>query len=118
MLIDTSVWIRHLRKPDETLVALLRSGLVLVHPFVIGELSLGRLESRSEVLARLRCLDHAPEATDAEVGSLVESRGLGGSGIGWIDAHLAASALIGGVGLMTADRRLAAVAERLGLGPT
>ena len=116
ILVDTSVWVDHLRTSDEALAQLLRSGRVLAHPFVIGELALGRLRQRREILALLHDLPQAEVATAAEVLHFVEGHGLAGRGIGYIEAHLLASTrLTAGSALWTRDRRLAAAAERLGL---
>jgi len=116
ILVDTSVWIDHLRVGDPKLGSLLQNGQVLTHPCVIGELALGQLSHRSEILGLLRNLPHAQTATDAEVLNLVENRHLFGLGIGYVDAHLlAATLLTAGAGLWTRDKRLAAVAAQLRL---
>lgn len=115
-LVDTSVWIDHFRVGDRKLAALLQDGQVLAHPWVIGELALGHLSRRSEIIGLLRNLPHAKDATDAEVLDLVEHQELFGLGIGYVDAHLlAATLLTTGAGLWTRDKRFAAVAARLGL---
>ena len=116
ILVDTSVWIDHLRVGDPKLGSLLQNGQVITHPCVIGELALGQLSHRSEILGLLRNLPHAQTATDAEVLNLVENRHLFGLGIGYVDAHLlAATLLTAGAGLWTRDKRLAAVAAQLRL---
>jgi hypothetical protein len=116
ILVDTSVWIDHLRAGNARLVGLLGNGEVLGHPFVVGELSLGNLRSRAAVLHSLARLPQAIVATDAEVLGFIDRHGLGGSGIGYIDAHLlAAIRLSPGARLWTIDRRLGAVATRLNL---
>jgi hypothetical protein len=117
ILVDTSVWIEFLRRapPRADLREALDAGDVLTHPFVIGELALGFLgRRRAAILADLRLLPGLPTLRDAEVLELVEARALAGKGIGWVDAHLLASALFGNVGLWTLDRRLARVAASLG----
>jgi len=116
MLVDTSVWVDHLAKGNPSLVGLLETGEVETHPIVVGELALGRLRWREKILGLLKALPAVPEAEHAEVMGLVEDRGLAGSGLGWVDAHLLASALIGGTRLWTLDRALAAAADRLGVG--
>ncbi|MBI3448637.1 MAG: type II toxin-antitoxin system VapC family toxin [Acidobacteria bacterium] len=113
MLADTSVWVDHLRGGNAALVSHLERGEVRCHPFVIGELACGRLANRREVLALLESLPQVRRAEHDEVLAFVESNGLGGSGIGWIDAHLLASARLSHVPLWTLDRRLAAVARSL-----
>ncbi len=86
------------------------------HPFVIGELACGNLGRRREILALLRNLPEAPVAEHEEVLAFMESHRLTGTGIGWIDAHLLASAALSGMSFWTLDRRLAGIASRLGLG--
>ena len=116
ILVDTSVWVDHLRAADARLRACLEEGLVLTHPFVIGEIALGTLRQRQVVLAALGSLTTATLATDAEVLHLIGHAALAGRGIGYVDAHLLASArLTGGVRLWTRDRRLRLAAEELGL---
>jgi predicted nucleic acid-binding protein len=111
ILVDTSVWVDHLRRRHATLARYLERGEVVCHPFVIGEISLGSLRQRDEVLGLLRELPMASVASHDEVMALVEQRALAGQGIGWVDVHLIASALVDGVRLWTLDRRLAAVAR-------
>ena len=94
---------------------LLRDGLVLVHPFVFGELALGRLKKRSEILGLLGAMPEADEANHEEVLEFIDRHELAGSGVGWIDAHLLVSAALGGISLWTLARRLANAAERLAL---
>lgn len=115
MLLDMSVWIGHLRKNDSILVRLLEVQQILMHPFVIGELALGSLLQRRQVLNELANLPLAAKASDGEVLVLIERRRLAGSGIGHIDAHLLASASISDASLWTRDRHLHQVALSLGL---
>jgi predicted nucleic acid-binding protein len=116
ILVDTSVWVDHLRKGAPALAAALKRGGVLTHPFVLGELACGDLKNRGEVLQLLGELPGAPMATDTEALDFIERRALMGRGIGYIDVHLLASAVLAGsVRLWTRDRRLAAVAEDLKL---
>ena len=116
ILVDTSVWIDHLRQGDAGLVAALESGGVLVHPFVIDELACGNLQHRAEVLGLLRGLPHAPVASAEEALGFIERQSLMGRGIGYVDVHLLASvALIGTARLWTRDIRLTAVASDLAL---
>src|SRR5215210_6782520 len=116
ILVDTSVWIDHLRKDDPALARALDAGAVLVHPFVVGELACGNLKSRAEFLKLLRALPQAPVATEAEALAFIDGRALMGRGIGYLDVHLLASvALAGTATLWTQDKRLAAVARELGL---
>ena len=113
---DTSVWVDHLRRGTPRLAALLTGGLVLVHPYVVGELALGRLKRRTEVLGLLEELPRAEAASHDEALEFVERHDLVGSGVGWVDVHLLVSAALTGASLWTLDRRLAAAAGRLALG--
>lgn len=116
ILVDTSIWVDHLRAGDPQLVALLEDGRVLAHPWVTGELALGRLSRRSEILGLLHNLPQATVASDLEVLTLIDNRQLFGRGIGYVDAHLlAATMLRPGSRLWTRDKRLAAVATQQGL---
>src|SRR3989339_1602227 len=116
ILVDTSVWIDHLRANDERLSQLLMDGQVLVHPFVTGELALGNLKNRDEVLMMMQDLPQATVATVAEVLGLIEVQNLFGLGIGYIDAHLLASVLlVPGSRLWTRDKRLLSAATQLGI---
>jgi len=116
ILVDTSVWIDHLRSTSAILSELLGDGEVLGHPFVLGELALGNLGRRAEILRMLRRLPQADSASHREVLQFVNREGLFGRGIGYVDAHLLAAArLTAGTRLWTHDRRLQAVAAQLGL---
>jgi hypothetical protein len=117
VIVDTSIWINHLRAGDPSLVVLLQERLVLIHPFIIGELACGQLTNRGEVLELLQNLPQAPSARDSDVLQFIEQRRLMGRGIGYIDAHLlAATALEHAAQIWTRDRRLKNVADELGLG--
>jgi len=116
ILVDTSVWIDHLRRGDAELMKLLNAGQVLTHRFVIGELALGSLQNRNIVLSTLQNLPQVTVASDEEVLHFIESRALFGTGIGYIDAHLlAAVRLSPGTLIWTRDKRLLAESVRLGL---
>lgn len=116
ILVDTSVWIDHLRSGESLLARALESGQVMMHPFVLGELACGNLKKRGEVLRLLGDLPAAPTATDPEVLNLIEHRALMGRGIGYIDVHLLAStALAGDARIWTRDRRLATAAGEMEL---
>lgn len=106
ILVDTSVWIAHFRTGGSKLGDLLGQALVMVHPFVMGELACGNLKNRARILNDLEALPSAVAATQQEVLRLVESRKLWGLGIGWIDAHLVASALLSNCQLWTLDGKL------------
>ena len=117
MLVDTSVWIDHLRNRNDRLSAQLEAGEVWIHPFVIGELACGSLSERLKVLRLLSALPGAPMAEHDEVMRFVEMHGLFSKGLGWIDMHLLRSAQIVHLPFWTLDKRLAAVAHDLGLEP-
>lgn len=116
MLVDTSVWVDHLRTGNAFLASALETSEVWCHPFVQGELACGNLRNREEVLSLLGSLPLAPTATHPEAVELVEIHQLMGSGLGWIDIHLLASARLAGVPLWTLDRPLARAAQSLGVG--
>jgi predicted nucleic acid-binding protein len=116
ILVDTSVWVDHLRKDDPGMRMLLEGGRVLLHPFVIGELAMGNMNRRDLVLKALRKLPEALVAREEEVLQFVGARRLFGLGIGYIDAHLLTSVqLTPGASLWTRDRRMFEVASKLGL---
>ncbi len=116
ILLDTSVWVDHLRRSDAGVVAALQTGRVLSHPFVIGELACGQMKSRAEILALLAALPQALVAQEQEVLFFIDKHSLMGRGIGYIDAHLlAAAALTEDARLWTRDKRLDALAHELGL---
>lgn len=113
ILVDTSLWVDHLRHGSRILASLLEAEGVLTHPFVIGELACGQLRNRGEILRLLTTLPSASVAGHDDVLSLVEAHRLHGRGIGWIDAHLLASTLLSHARLMTLDRRLARLASTM-----
>jgi predicted nucleic acid-binding protein len=116
ILVDTSVWVDHLRLASAILTELLDDGQVLGHPFVLGELALGNVRQRDAFLSDLRELPQAVVAEDHEIIRLIDREALLGRGIGYVDAHLLAAArLTAGSKLWTCDRRLQAVAVQLGL---
>lgn len=115
ILADTSVWVDHLRRHNARLATHLEDGAVMVHPFVVGELACGHLRRRREILSALDALPQAPVANHDEVLAFVDAHRLAGAGIGWIDAHLLASALLARVRVWSFDRPLVAAARRLGI---
>jgi predicted nucleic acid-binding protein len=117
ILADTSVWIEHFRRGEPRLQSALMDGEVLMHPFIIGELACGNFGNRETALALLAKLPLTRVATHQEALALIDRRKLMGRGIGYVDAHLlAAAALTPHTRLWTVDRRLATVADSLGLG--
>lgn len=114
ILVDTAVWIDHFRDGDRQLTELLDRSVVLAHPWVIGELALGNLRGRAEILRLLADLPQATIAMPAELLVLIEHRELYGIGIGYVDVQLlAATMLTNGATLWTRDRRLNAAAQQL-----
>jgi predicted nucleic acid-binding protein len=117
ILVDTSVWIDHFRSGNVDLVRLLDNNAIVAHPWVTGELALGNLSDRDEVIRLFRGLPQAIVADDDEVLQLIEREPLHGSGIGYVDAQLLASTkLTADTRLWTRDARLATVTERVGVG--
>ncbi|MFQ5902274.1 MAG: type II toxin-antitoxin system VapC family toxin [Candidatus Binatia bacterium] len=106
ILVDTSVWVGHLRAGSERLRSLLSEEQVLCHPFIVGELACGALRNRQEILGLLTALPEARVAEHQEVLHLLEERLLYARGLGWVDAHLLASALLTGCALWTLDKPL------------
>jgi predicted nucleic acid-binding protein len=114
ILVDTSIWVDHLRAGSRELVRHLDARRVLIHSWVIGELALGNLRRRTQVLALLGGLPHTVVASHEEVMALIDGASLDGSGIGYVDAQLlAATRLTPDASLWTGERRLAAAASRL-----
>jgi predicted nucleic acid-binding protein len=118
VLVDTSVWIRFLagREPYASkLDALLSNDEVLGHEFVYGELLIGDRGSRTRLLTNYQVMLQAAKVPHDEVREFVRHRRINGRGIGWIDAHLLASAIASHSTLWTADRPLAAIAQQIGV---
>jgi len=115
ILVDTSVWVEHLRIGNERLKTVLLEGHVVTHPFVIGELACGNLSNRGEILGLLAALPRVPVAEHEEVMHFLASRRLYSRALGWVDVHLLASALIAGCGLWTLDEALRQAVLRLKL---
>jgi predicted nucleic acid-binding protein len=116
ILVDSSIWVDHLRKGDRHLAGLLTSARVLCHPFVIGEIALGHLPQRSITLGALMNLPKAIVAADHEVLRFIHASALHGQGIGYVDAHILASIrLTPGSSLWTRDKRLLAAASHAGV---
>jgi predicted nucleic acid-binding protein len=113
ILVDTSVWIEHLRARNDRLRTLLFDEQVLCHPFVVGELACGTLQKREEILTMLKALPEAHLLEHEEVMSFLEARRIYGRGIGWVDAHLLASTLLTGCTLWTLDKPLRRAAAAL-----
>jgi predicted nucleic acid-binding protein len=113
VLVDTSVWVAHLRDGNIGLQGPLNEGRVACHSFIVGELACGNLVNRSEILSLLQALPMAVHAEDDEVMELIEAHRMMGRGLGCIDMHLLASAMLSDIPLWTLDRRLDAAASAL-----
>jgi predicted nucleic acid-binding protein len=117
VLVDTSVWVAHLRHGATGLETLLNEGRVLCHPFIIGELACGNLQNRREILSLLQTLPKAVQAEHKEIMEFIENYRLMGIGLGYIDMHLLASALLTKVPLWTMDKKLHEMTVKLNLAP-
>jgi len=106
VLVDTSVWVEHFRRGEIGLDALLTQGQVVCHPFVVGELACGNLKNRFQILSLISALPTALVAEHDEVMQFIETHHLMGKGLGYIDVHLLASAILTGIPLWTLDKRL------------
>ena len=116
ILADTSIWINHFRRADPNLVRRLNENRIVCHPFVIGELALGQIPDRLDVLSLLAELPQSEIAQHVEVMHFIDINQLFGRGIGFVDAHLlAAVRLSPGMSIWTADKRLESVAQTMGL---
>ena len=115
VVVDANIWVHHWRIANPLLMDMMADGEIWTHPIVIGELSMGTLRYREMTLWDLTRLGRPPLATDVETRQMVEARRLWGRGIGWNDAKILASVVIGGCLLWTRDRRLDEIAEELGV---
>jgi predicted nucleic acid-binding protein len=115
VLVDTSVWVAHLQRGIGRLEALLNEGDVICHPFIVGELACGNLKNRVEILSLLQTLPMAIHAEHGEVMHFIENYSLMGKGLGYIDMHLLASAMLTKVPLWTLDKKLSMISSKLGL---
>jgi predicted nucleic acid-binding protein len=115
ILVDSSIWIDHIRKANGQLIGLLEAELVSMHPWVVGELACGNLANRTNALHLFRSLPQVDVATDDEVLFFIDKHGISGKGVGYLDMHLLAAAALGSLKIWTRDRRLHEVASLLGL---
>lgn len=106
VLVDTSVWVSYFRKGNETLKALLNGGYVVCHPYIIGELACGNLKNRALILSLLQTLPMSVVAEHEEILLFIEKNKLMGREVGYVDIHLAASAILTGIPLWTFDKKL------------
>jgi len=115
VLVDINIWINHFRKMDQDLVQNLNLGAVASHPFIIGELAAGNLKNRAEILILFQSLPATPVIEQDEYLEFVATRKLMGKGLGFVDIHILASAVLSGIPLWTGDKRLAKSAADLGV---
>jgi len=113
VLVDTSVWVSHLRDGNAELANLLNDGRVLCHPLIVGELACGNLKDRAVILSFLQLLPMSIEAEHDEVLSFIENNRLMGKGMGYVDFHLITSAVLTGVPVWTLDKKLAQATDSL-----
>ena len=115
ILVDTSVWIKHLREGDQNLIRLLGQGLVASHPFIIGELACGGIKNRHEIISLLTDLPSTEILDHSDIMEFIENRKIMNKGIGYIDVHLLGSALVSDTPLWTFDKALRKVAIQLSI---
>ena len=115
VLVDTSVWVAHLRQTRADLVDFLNDGEVACHPFVVGELACGNLKNRTEILSLLEALPMVGEAEHEEVLQFIESYSLMGKVLGYVDVHLLASVALSRLPIWTLDKKLGQIADMLAL---
>lgn len=115
VLVDTSVWVSHLREGNEELETLLNNGDVMCHPFIVGELACGIIGNRTEILSLLQLLPMAIQAENEEVLQFIETNSLMGKGLGYVDMHLSVSATLSGVPIWTLDKSFAKINEMLNI---
>lgn len=115
VLVDTSIWISHLRKGNSQLHDLLMEGKVACHPFIIGELACGNIKNRKEILALLEALPKTELAGHDEILYFIEQHQQMGKGLGYIDTHLLASTQLSGIYLWTMDNNLKDAGDELNL---
>ena len=113
VLVDTSVWVAHLREGNAQLETLLNEGIVICHPFIIAEIACGTMKNRVQILSLLQSLPTAETAEHIEVLQFIEYYRLTGKGLGYVDAHLLASAFLTGVPLWTLDKKLQQASTKL-----
>jgi predicted nucleic acid-binding protein len=115
VLVDTSVWVFHLRAGNAELETLLNKSQVMCHQYVIGEIACGNIKNRTEILTLLQRLPQVTHAKHEEVMGFIETHKLMGKGLGYIDLHLAVSAKLSGISMWTLDKRLDETNKELGI---
>ena len=113
VLVDTSVWVSHFRETQKDLVKLLDNSEVACHPFIVGELACGNLKNRGLILSLLHDLPSVSAVEHEEVLAFIDGHKLKGKGLGYVDVHLLASAVLSGISIWTLDKKLERAAESL-----
>ena len=113
ILVDTNIWIQHFRKTDEKLIELLSQGRVILHEWIIGELALGQLKKRSEILLLLDKLPFAKIVSSKETLHMINQQKLFSRGIGWVDAQLLSVCFTENLKIWTEDKSLKRVSKFL-----
>jgi predicted nucleic acid-binding protein len=115
VLVDTSVWVSHLRRGNSRLQELLEEGAVVSHSFVVGELACGNISNRAEIISLMQSLPMLDAVEHEELLIFIEHNKMMGKGLGFVDVHLLAAATLAGVPLWTQDRKLKQACSRLGI---
>jgi len=115
VIVDTSIWVTHLRQGSRQLEKLLMDAEVMCHPFIVGELACGNLKNRNEIISLLQSLPMAPTIEFDEFLFFIDRHHLMGKGVGFVDVHLLASAQLTGMPLWTADKWLKSAADQFEL---
>ena len=115
VLIDTSVWVSHLRHGNSRLQKLLQEGRVAIHPFIIGELACGNISNRTEIISLMQSLPMLDLVEHEELLLFIEHNKMMGSGLGFVDVHLLAAAMLAGIPLWTQDKKLKQACSLLGI---
>ena len=115
VLVDTSLWVDHLREGNARLAIMLNEGTVVCHPFIIGEIASGTIRNRLEILSLLQSLPMAETVEQNEVLQFIEHNKLAGKGLSYVDIHLLASAVLTGIPLWTLDKQLKQASVKLGI---
>ena len=115
VLVDTSIWISHFRAGNLNLQKLLQEGRVASHPFIIGELACGNISNRTEIISLMQSLPILDTVENDELLLFLEHNQMMGKGLGLVDVHLIAAAMLAGIPLWTQDKKLKQACSRLNI---
>ncbi len=115
VLVDTSVWVSHLRSGNSRLQKLLEDGRVAIHPFIIGELACGNISNRTEIISLMQSLPMLDVIEQEELLLFIEHNRMMGIGLGFVDVHLVAAAMLAGIPLWSQDKKLRRACSRLNI---